>query len=65
MVPRLLSRTVPALPKSGVRASAQTPGVHEEWSGLMAAAQQGHGCAYRRLLAEITDWRSVGECTRS
>jgi RNA polymerase sigma factor (sigma-70 family) len=28
----------------------------DEWSGLMAAAQNGHGAAYRRLLSEISQW---------
>jgi RNA polymerase sigma-70 factor (ECF subfamily) len=28
----------------------------DEWGGLMAAAQNGHGGTYRRLLSEISDW---------
>jgi RNA polymerase sigma factor (sigma-70 family) len=28
----------------------------DDWDGLMAAAQDGHGGAYRRLLSEVSDW---------
>lgn len=28
----------------------------DDWGGLMAAAQDGHGGAYRRLLAEVSEW---------
>jgi RNA polymerase sigma factor (sigma-70 family) len=31
-------------------------GAGDAWGGLMAAAQDGHGGAYRRLLAELADW---------
>ena len=27
-----------------------------EWGALMAAAQAGHGSAYRRLLGEVAAW---------
>lgn len=30
----------------------------DEWGGLMAAAQDGHGGAYRRLLDELRHWLS-------
>lgn len=30
--------------------------VPDEWGGLMTAAQDGHGGAYRRLLSAISDW---------
>lgn len=32
------------------------PRAEDEWGPLMAAAQAGHGGAYRRLLGEIRDW---------
>jgi RNA polymerase sigma factor (sigma-70 family) len=32
------------------------PTAPDEWGGLMVAAQDGHGGAYRRLLSEISDW---------
>jgi RNA polymerase sigma factor (sigma-70 family) len=28
----------------------------DDWSGLMVAAQNGHGGAYRRLLSEVSVW---------
>lgn len=31
-------------------------GVRDEWGELMAAAQGGHGGAYRRLLGELRQW---------
>ena len=35
------------------RPSLTTP---DDWGSLMVAAQNGHGGAYRRLLAEVTAW---------
>ncbi|MBO9725080.1 MAG: sigma-70 family RNA polymerase sigma factor [Novosphingobium sp.] len=40
-------------PISGERPSRSTP---DSWSDLMVAAQDGHGGAYRRLLAEMSEW---------
>lgn len=51
---RLISRPAPvAAPAGRERASRTAP---EDWGSLMVAAQNGHGGAYRRLLAEMSDW---------
>jgi RNA polymerase sigma factor (sigma-70 family) len=44
----------PPRPRAGPGAGADADG--DAWSALMAAAQDGHGGAYRRLLHEITGW---------
>ena len=33
-----------------------TPSAADDWGALMAAAQNGNGGAYRRLLGEVRDW---------
>lgn len=38
------------------RPASQPPAGQDVWGGLMAAAQDGNGGAYRRLLGEITVW---------
>jgi RNA polymerase sigma-70 factor (ECF subfamily) len=43
-----------ASPGSGVPTSS--PGETDVWGGLMAAAQDGNGGAYRRLLGEVSPW---------
>jgi RNA polymerase sigma-70 factor (ECF subfamily) len=52
---RLISKSSPGMARYGSErpSPAMAP---DEWSGLMAAAQDGHGAAYRRLLSEISDW---------
>jgi RNA polymerase sigma-70 factor (ECF subfamily) len=51
---RLISKTAPSTALvSRERASSAAP---DDWSSLMAAAQNGHGGAYRRLLGEISEW---------
>jgi RNA polymerase sigma-70 factor (ECF subfamily) len=50
---RLMSSPVAAR-QDGDRPSSAAG--RDEWSALMVAAQNGHGGAYRRLLAEISDW---------
>jgi RNA polymerase sigma factor (sigma-70 family) len=51
---RLISKTPSgAAPASRDRPSRTAP---DEWSGLMVAAQAGHGGAYRRLLGEMSTW---------
>src|SRR3546814_2190370 len=52
---RLISKPAPSTaPASRERPSRTAP---DGWSSLMAAAQDGHGGAYRRLLGEMS-WRS-------
>lgn len=53
MRPNLLSRLL-SKPSPGVE--RPSPAAVDEWGGLMVAAQNGHGGAYRRLLGEISDW---------
>jgi len=43
-----------ALPR--IEPAARTPLPNDQWGELMAAGQDGHGGAYRRLLAEIDPW---------
>jgi RNA polymerase sigma factor (sigma-70 family) len=51
---RLISRpSSGAVPVARERPSLAVP---DEWGNLMAAAQNGHGGAYRRLLAEVSVW---------
>jgi len=52
-IPRLIPPPRPARP--GRDGPSATAGL-DAWSGLMVAAQAGHGGAYQRLLAEISDW---------
>ena len=48
-----IPRSAPAA--AGPRAKPPSA-VPDAWGALMTAAQDGHGGAYRRLLAEIGDW---------
>lgn len=48
---RLISK--PATGAVRERPSLTAP---DDWGGLMVAAQNGHGGAYRRLLAEVSTW---------
>ncbi|BAI98004.1 RNA polymerase sigma factor [Sphingobium sp. TA15] len=51
---RLISKPAPSTaPASRERPSRTAP---DGWSSLMAAAQDGHGGAYRRLLGEMSWW---------
>jgi RNA polymerase sigma factor (sigma-70 family) len=53
-----LSRLV-SKPSSGApRVAHDRPSLtaSDDWGGLMVAAQNGHGGAYRRLLSEISEW---------
>ncbi|MBY8828879.1 sigma-70 family RNA polymerase sigma factor [Hephaestia sp. CMS5P-6] len=51
---RLISRPPSGAPQSApARPSRMAP---DSWSGLMQAAQNGHGGAYRRLLGETSEW---------
>jgi RNA polymerase sigma factor (sigma-70 family) len=47
------SSVVPARREENRSAKA---GARDDWGALMAAAQSGHGGAYRRLLNELSDW---------
>jgi RNA polymerase sigma factor (sigma-70 family) len=38
------------------RGDAAAPATQDIWGGLMAAAQDGNGGAYRRLLGEVAEW---------
>ena len=51
-------RLLAPLPLSAILAEAgrETRVAAAEWGALMAAAQAGHGGAYRRLLVEIRPW---------
>ncbi|MFC7665029.1 sigma-70 family RNA polymerase sigma factor [Methylorubrum suomiense] len=51
---RLMS--LPHDPPDRTKDRAVDPAGPDTWSALMAAAQDGHGGAYRRLLNETTDW---------
>jgi RNA polymerase sigma-70 factor (ECF subfamily) len=54
LILRFISKPSPAMARLGhERPSLAAP---DEWGGLMVAAQNGHGGAYRRLLSEISDW---------
>lgn len=54
LILRLVSKSPPGVARHGSeRASLAMGG--DEWGGLMAAAQDGHGAAYRRLLGEMSD----------
>ena len=57
MVANLLFRLKP-LPMASSRNSDRPADAVQAggWGGLMAAAQQGHGGAYQRLLTELSDW---------
>lgn len=51
---RLISKPAAAAAKvAGDRSSLSAP---DDWGRLMVAAQDGHGGAYRRLLAEMSVW---------
>jgi RNA polymerase sigma factor (sigma-70 family) len=43
-------------PPDRTTARAAEPAAPDGWSALMAAAQDGHGGAYRRLLNEASEW---------
>lgn len=49
---------LPALSVLTSRPAAPAPDTADgdAWAALMAAAQTGHGGAYRRLLGEVSDW---------
>lgn len=54
LILKLMSRPSPrAARHDDERPSLTAP---DAWGGLMVAAQNGHGGAYRRLLGEISDW---------
>lgn len=57
MFARPISRLkpVPTRPGPGSDGSAAA-GAADAWGALMAAAQEGHGGAYQRLLTELSDW---------
>ena len=54
----LISRLMPKPSPGAARRGHASPSLaaRDEWGGLMIAAQNGHGGAYRRLLGEISDW---------
>lgn len=54
LLSRLISRSSPDAARVSRERPART--APDEWGKLMAAAQDGHGGAYRRLLAEISAW---------
>ncbi len=51
---RLISKPSSGLTDAGRLRHAQE--TLDNWSSLMAAAQDGHGGAYRRLLGEVSEW---------
>jgi RNA polymerase sigma factor (sigma-70 family) len=51
---RLISK--PASAAARVAGERPAPTAADDWGGLMAAAQNGNGGAYRRLLGEISVW---------
>jgi Sigma-70 region 2 len=51
---RLISK--PASAAARVACERPAPTAADDWGGLMAAAQNGNGGAYRRLLGEISVW---------
>jgi RNA polymerase sigma factor (sigma-70 family) len=51
---RLISKPAPGAARHGCERPSL--GAPDEWGGLMAAAQNGNGGAYRRLLTEISGW---------
>ena len=59
MRPRFPFRLKPDVSQDTTRLSpnrALSEAFPDEWAGLMAAAQDGHGGAYRRLLSEVANW---------
>jgi RNA polymerase sigma factor (sigma-70 family) len=52
---RLMPKPARAMARSTDDGASIATG-EDAWSGLMVAAQKGHGGAYQRLLAEISDW---------
>ena len=60
MSANFLSRLISKPSPGGSRRVPDRPSLTapDEWASLMAAAQDGHGGAYRRLLAEISGWLS-------
>lgn len=58
MQSEFLSRLMPRPSLDAARVSRERPArtAPDEWGQLMAAAQDGHGGAYRRLLAEMSAW---------
>jgi RNA polymerase sigma factor (sigma-70 family) len=53
---RSLSKGIFARPAGNAPAGETAPPPRDAWSGLMAAAQDGNGGAYRRLLGEVSAW---------
>lgn len=59
---RPLSTLISLPSRNAARATGRQHGhpapdaVQDAWGGLMAAAQDGNGGAYRRLLAEVSSW---------
>jgi RNA polymerase sigma factor (sigma-70 family) len=53
-----LSRLISRSSSGAAQVSREWPSrtAPDEWGKLMAAAQEGHGGAYRRLLAEMSAW---------
>jgi RNA polymerase sigma factor (sigma-70 family) len=53
---RLQSVTMLMTPPHRPADRATGSAIGDAWGALMAAAQDGHGGAYRRLLGEVTEW---------
>jgi RNA polymerase sigma factor (sigma-70 family) len=58
MRPNFFSRIISRPPSGAPQFAHARPSsiVPDSWSGLMEAAQNGHGGAYRRLLGETSEW---------
>jgi RNA polymerase sigma factor (sigma-70 family) len=53
---RLTPKSSPDPMRRGADHSSALATSPDAWGGLMAAAQDGHGGAYQRLLAEVSEW---------
>ena len=53
LLSRFISNSAPDAARLDPRPSSDAP---DDWGKLMVAAQNGHGGAYRRLLAEMSEW---------